>query len=102
MDVQFQDEHLGMLAKQQKQHGKTKFPAEVVKSYKRRLAQISAAKDTQDLRAIGSLHFEKLSEKKYEGKYSIRINKAYRLIFQILKDNLVEIILVEEITNHYS
>ncbi|WP_419788780.1 hypothetical protein HDF24_25970 [Mucilaginibacter sp. X4EP1] len=50
------------------------------------------------------MHFEKLKEKKYEGKYSIRLNKAYRLIFRIENEtgSRIEIVCIEEISNHYS
>ena len=84
-------------------HGKLPFPSEVAVGFRKRINQIQNAKDTQDLRALKSLHFEKLREKKYEGKYSIRINKSYRIIFRIDKDILrIETVVVEEVTNHYS
>lgn len=53
---------------------------------------------------LKSLHFEKLSGN-LEGKYSVRINQTYRIIFRIEKDgnnNRVEIICIEELNNHYS
>lgn len=101
MVVKFQDEHLGMLA-ENKAVGKSKFPAETIKKFKRQIALIKAAKSTQDLRALGSLHFEKLVEKRYEGLYSIRIDYSYRLIFQIDKEDNLEIMIIEEMTNHYA
>lgn len=102
MKVVIQDEHLGVLAEQKELLGKQRFPSEVVTMYKRRLIEISAAKNVQDLRARKALHFEKLKEPRYKGKYSIRLNKAYRLILSIDKDEMnIEIIIIEEINNHY-
>jgi plasmid maintenance system killer protein len=104
MQVIIEDHFLGEVANQNKVYGKSPYPDEVLKAFKKRLIQIKAANNTADLRMIKSLHFEKLKEKKYEGKYSIRLNIAYRLIFRI--DNSpgsrIEIICIEEINNHYS
>lgn len=100
MKIKFVDEYLGILA-ENKTVGKKKYPEEVEQGFKKRIAQIKAANGTQDLRAIKSLHFEKLKEKRYLGKYSIRINKAFRLIFVIAKDERLEVIEIEEINNHY-
>lgn len=84
--------------------GKSKFPIEIIKGYRKRIAQIKAAKSSADLRAVVSLHFEKLKSKEYQGKYSIRINQAYRLIFRIENDEIskLEIVCVEDLNNHYS
>jgi len=104
MQVKIEDRFLGEVANSNKVPGKSPFPDEVIKAFKKRLFQIKAANNTADLRMIGSLHFEKLREKKYEGKYSIRLNKAYRMIFRIENEqgNRIEIICIEEINNHYS
>lgn len=101
MKIKFNDGHLEDLAENKEFTGKPKFPQEVVIAYKKRIFQIKSANGTQDLRQIKSLHFEKLKEKKYTGKYSIRLNKSYRLIFGIGKDELLEVMIIEEINNHY-
>lgn len=101
MKVKFHDEHLGMLA-ENKAVGKNKFPSETIKAFRRKLAIIKASISTQDLRALGSLHFEKLVEKRYEGLYSIKIDYSYRLIFEIDKEDNLEIMIIEEIANHYA
>ncbi|MBB5437276.1 proteic killer suppression protein [Pedobacter sp. AK017] len=102
MKVIIHDEYLGILAEQTALTGKQKYPAEVIIKFKMRINQISQASNTQDLRAIKSLHFEKLKEARYKDKYSIRLNKAYRLIFAIGKDEqTLEIVIIEEINNHY-
>jgi plasmid maintenance system killer protein len=105
MVVKIEDHFLGEVAGSDKVYGKSPYPHEVLKAFKNRIFQIKQAKNTADLRNLKSLHFEKLKEKKYEGKYSIRLNIAYRIIFRIenLEGNTrIEIICIEEINNHYS
>ncbi|XHR94782.1 type II toxin-antitoxin system RelE/ParE family toxin [Mucilaginibacter sp. UC70_90] len=104
MEVIIEDHFLGEVANYNKETGKSPFPDEVIKAFRKRLYQIKQAKSTADLRMIKSLHFEKLKGKKYEGKYSIRLNISYRLIFRIENNEIsrLEIICIEEINNHYS
>lgn len=104
MQVIIEDHFLGEVASFGKAHGKSPYPPEVLIAFKKRLFQIKQAVNTLDLRSNKSLHFEKLKEKKYEGKYSIRLNIQYRLIFRIENDKStrLEIICIEEINNHYS
>jgi proteic killer suppression protein len=92
------------VADSKKVYGKSPYPIEVLKAFKKRLFQIEQANNTADLRNIKSLHFEKLKEPKYKDKYSIRLNDAYRLIFRIENNQIsrLEIICIEEINNHYS
>ena len=100
MKIIFQDEHLEMLAEKQLT-GKSKYPTEVGLAFRKKLAFIKQANGTRDLRAMSSLHFEKLVEKRYQGMYSIRLNKGYRMIFQINHEDNLEIMIIEEINNHY-
>jgi len=102
MKINFQDEYLEELAENKEITGKPKFPHEVILAYKKRIFQVRSANGTQDLRKIKSLHFEKLKEQRYSGKYSIRLNKGYRLIFGLGKDEQLEVMIIEEINNHYS
>lgn len=104
MQVKIEDHFLGEVANYNKVPGKSPFPDEVIKAFKKRLFQIQQANSTADLRKIGSLHFEKLKGKEYEGKYSIRLNISYRMIFRIENEQggRIEIICIEEVNNHYS
>jgi plasmid maintenance system killer protein len=105
MQLKIEDPFLGDVVNSNKVYGKSPYPDVVIKAFKKRIFQIKQARNTADLRSIKSLHFEKLKGKQYEGKYSIRLNKAYRMIFRIenYKGNTrVELICIEEINNHYS
>lgn len=54
----------------------------------------------KDIQNINSLHFKKL--KKYKNwQYSVRINKQYRIIFNISKDWEITIIEITELSKHY-
>jgi toxin HigB-1 len=58
------------------------FSPGVVKAFRVRMQSIRAADNENDLRALKSLHFEKLKGDR-KGDYSIRLNKQFRLTFQI-------------------
>ncbi len=58
-----------------------KIPANIAQRLFRKLQLIDDATCDLDLRTPPSNHFEKLSGK-LEGKYSIRINAQWRLIFE--------------------
>ena len=75
------------------------YPPEVVDAFFRRIALIENARDERDLRSVKSTHFEKL---KGTNKYSIRLNKQWRLEFTFKppqgKDKMIVVI---EISKHY-
>lgn len=50
-------------------------------------------------RMIKGLHDEPLKGQR-SGQRSIRLNRAYRAIYKIMKDGSVEFILIEEINKH--
>lgn len=103
MRVKIQDEYLKVILARQELFGKQDFPIEVIEKFRQRTFQIAEAKDTRDLRDKKSLHFEKLRSGRYRGRYSISLTLAYRMIFTIEKEEIhVEIIVVEEINNHYA
>jgi plasmid maintenance system killer protein len=106
MQLKIEDRFLDEVAKKDLKDlkGKIPYPIEVLKIFKRRVSDILDVENSAELRQFKSLHFEKLKEAKYQGKYSIRLNKAYRMIFRIENNEIsnLEIILVEEINNHYS
>lgn len=62
---------------------------------------ITSAKDIMDLREPPSNHFEKLSG---NNSYSIRVNKQYRLEFEIVMNeanNKLNRVIIIELSNHY-
>lgn len=101
MKVIIEDEYLiGLANNYPDTTGKRKFPADVEKKFVARITQLGAANNENDLRAVKSLHFEKLRGA-YRDRYSIRVNKGWRIIFRIEKDGYIKILFVEELSNHY-
>jgi len=100
MQIIIEDDYLEGVIRNGKEIGKPKFPIEVISGFLRRIVQMKSAKDSNDLRAIKSLHFEKLSGTR-RGRYSIRVNKGWRIIFRIDNNERIEILAVEELSNHY-
>ncbi len=82
--------------------GKPLYSKEIIDMYRKKLLIMSVAINSNALRLTKSLHFEALKGDK-KGLYSIRVNKQYRLEFKIEKDliTLVEIVLIENLSNHY-
>jgi proteic killer suppression protein len=104
MRVIIEDEYLANLYVTGKTVGKPKFNKEIELGFIKRISQMEQAINANTLRAFKSLHFEKLSGH-LDGKYSIRVNKEFRIIFRIEKDgnNLrLEVICIEELNKHYS
>lgn len=54
----------------------------LVKSYRKKMQIVHSAADERDLRAMSSLHMEKLKGTR-EGDYSFRLNDQYRVIFRL-------------------
>jgi proteic killer suppression protein len=104
MRVIIEDEYLKDLYSNGYSTGKPKFNKEIEMKFIGRVTQMEQAINTNDLRALKSLHFEKLSGK-FDGKYSIRVNETFRIIFRIERDEnniRLEVICIEELSNHYS
>jgi len=83
MKVRFNDNDLAVIETDFAR--KTRLPSEVVLSARRKIRFMREAKDIRDLRNWKSLHFEKLHNEP-DGKYSIRLNFQWRIIFDIDTD----------------
>jgi len=103
MLVKFATDYLEKLYHQQKVPGKPKYDQTVVDIYIRRVDQFIAADHSNELRQLKSLHFEALKGDK-QGLYSVRINRQYRIEFRLNYDQVeqIEIVLIEDLSNHYS
>ncbi len=77
-----------------------RFPAGVVDSFFDAMSIIDSAATEKDIRAFKSLHFEKLSGTR-SGQYSLRLNKQFRLIIEIIKDLQGKLIWIIEIVDYH-
>lgn len=102
MQIRFNNSYLKKLYEQEPLKGKPIYSAEVIEKYRERILLMEQVESTKKLRNYKSLHFEALKGNK-KGLYSIRINKQYRLEFEIEKDTLTlyEVVSIEELSKHY-
>lgn len=77
-----------------------KYPKGVVDAFLRRVRTIDEAKDERDLRALKSLHFEKLKGDR-AGNYSMRLKGRWRLILRIVAEEDRKTPVIDEIIQHY-
>jgi proteic killer suppression protein len=76
------------------------FPASVVRAFRMHMQSIRAAVNENDLRALKSLHFEKLKGDRRR-QYSLRLGAQFRLIFEIEKGARGNTLVILEITDYH-
>lgn len=77
-----------------------RYPPEIVDAFFEAMTAIMSAKDTRDLRALKSFHFEKLKGKRKD-EFSLRLNDQWRLTFWILSDEQGECLLINDIEDYH-
>ena len=80
MKVEFRERRLALIRTDRA--AETRLPVAVIKSCREKLIELEAAPDERTLRNWKSLHYEKLSGDR-EGQRSIRLNKQWRLVFEL-------------------
>ncbi len=76
------------------------FGRDVVRAFRKVMQAIANAADERDLRALRSLHFEKLRGDR-KGQRSLRLNDQWRLIVGIREDAEGRTIVVIEIVDYH-
>lgn len=101
MIIKFNNSYLETLAKDEAK-GKPRFDVHVIGKFKKTLKILQRMPDTRSLRTLNSLNFEGLKGDR-KGQFSVRVDYHYRLLFTIEHDVITvsEIIVIEELTNHY-
>lgn len=98
MRFEFKDKNLLLLYKEEK--NAHRYPAGVVEAFFDIMAIISSASNEMDIRAFKSLHYEKLKGDRAE-QISLKLNKQYRLILEIKKDQNDKKIWIIEIVDYH-
>lgn len=80
MEIEFADPSLADV--ETDNAGATRLPVAVIRAVRRKLTVLRAATDDRTLRNWKSLHYEKLKGSR-KGQRSIRINKQYRMVFEL-------------------
>lgn len=76
------------------------FERAVVRSYRMRIQFIRSAQDERDFYSMKSLHYEKLIGD-LQGYYSMRLNKQWRLLLKIRKENSGNLVVVVSIRDYH-
>jgi toxin HigB-1 len=102
MEVHFNNAYLEKLYAGLSISGKPRYSEDVVEKFRKKVVILKNADSSIELRQIRSLNFEALKGDK-KGLYSIRVDLKYRLEFLIEKDkvSLYEIVIIEDLSNHY-
>jgi len=102
MEVYFNNLYLEKLFTGVQVGGKPKYSEEVIEKFRKKVVIIQNAESINELKQLRSLNFEALKGDK-KGIYSIRVDLKYRLEFLIEKGkiSLSEIVVIENLSNHY-
>jgi proteic killer suppression protein len=104
MIVTFEEMYLRELYENGKTSDKKhRFQPDIVKRYKDRINILIKVSSKEELYPIKSLHFEALVGNK-QGKFSIRVNKQYRIEFTLsenFEQSVLTICNIVELSNHY-
>ena len=98
MDVIFEDESLKKLEEDPSYDAG--FDRAIVKVYRMRLQLIRASQDERAFYNMKSLHFEKLKGDRV-GQHSMRLNKQWRLILKLRKEDSGKLVVVVSISDYH-
>ncbi|MCB0953461.1 MAG: type II toxin-antitoxin system RelE/ParE family toxin [Microthrixaceae bacterium] len=99
MQIDFEDDNLRQLY-EDPDFRVARFHPDLVKAYRRKVQVIVGAESELDLRALRSLHFEKLQGSR-EGQHSIRLNDQWRLILRIKTQRDDKVVAIIEIVDYH-
>ena len=102
MEVVFNNLYLERIFEGKKVLGKPKYGKEVIVKFKKTVLMLQFANSVSDIKRFKGLNFEALKGD-YKGYYSVRVDIQYRLILRLDKNQLLvdDIIVIEDLTNHY-
>jgi toxin HigB-1 len=98
MRFSFKNRKLLLLYEEEK--GASQYDVAALDAFFEVMAVIDSAPDERTLYELKSLHFEKLKGKRKHER-SLRLNKQWRLIVELLKDNDGSYLQINEISDHY-
>ena len=99
MRIDFEDDRLRRLYEESGFRA-TRYGTDLVKAFRRKVGLIVGAATEQDLRAMKSLHFEKLVGDR-TGQHSIRLNDQWRLILRLDADGEGGVVVVLAIADYH-
>jgi proteic killer suppression protein len=102
MLVKFNNHYLESLYEGNPVKGKPRYSQQVIKKFIQKINILKNVENSANLSQFRGLNFEELKGDK-KGVYSIRVDLSYRLEF-LLENNIImltEIVIIEDLTNHY-
>jgi toxin HigB-1 len=103
MIVQFKNSYLEKLFEGRAVPGKPRYSSEVVVKFKKTILKLKYMDSFSELGRHKGLNFESLKGD-YKGYFSVRVDRAYRLILSVDRSGTVqvaEVLMVHELNNHY-
>jgi toxin HigB-1 len=99
MQIDFEDDDLRRLY-EESDFVDRRIGPQLTKAFRRKVGVIVAAVDERDLRALRSLHFEKLVGNR-AGQHSIRLNDQWRLILRFETADDGRVVIIIEIVDYH-
>ncbi|MEO7394179.1 MAG: type II toxin-antitoxin system RelE/ParE family toxin [Chitinophagaceae bacterium] len=102
MIVEFNNTYLQKIFEGKQTTGKPKYNLEVILKFKKTVLMLKNTENIKELRKFRGLNFEALKGD-FKGYYSVRVDYHYRLILSVEKDSVMitDILIIEDLTNHY-
>jgi len=102
MIVSFNNPYLQKIYEGKQVAGKPKYSKEVILKFKKTILMLQNTESIKELRKFRGLNFEALKGD-YKGFFSVRVDLQYRMILSIEKELIVltDILIIEDLTNHY-
>lgn len=102
MIIKFNNDYLEALYQGEDLKGKPKYNAVIIRKFIKTINNLSVIDNISELRKFNSLNFEALKGD-LAGFYSVRVDYHYRLILSLEKEEITikDIIIIEDLTNHY-
>jgi len=99
MRVEFEDDDLRRLY-EEPDFRLSSIGHDLTRAYRKAVGIVAAASDERDLRALRSLHFEKLDGDRL-GQHSLRLNKQWRLIVRAESTQEGKQVVVIEVVDYH-
>ena len=99
MEIEYGDEVLRRLA-EDPDFAPRQWSRELIRSYRKKVQILGAAKDERDLRWLRGLRLEKLAGGR-AGTSSIRLNDQFRLILRFRTDPGGQVVIVLELVDYH-
>src|SRR5258706_2936146 len=102
MILEFNNPDLQKIYEGKQVAGKPKYNTDVIVKFKKTVLMLQNTESIKELRKFRGLNFEALKGD-YKGYFSVRVDLQYRLILSVEKESIVltDILIIEDLTNHY-